>query len=163
MRMPFLNSVYRQVDFDRNLVFKFFTVFGLFEYALKRAGFMAAGRNGEAQPNWENFANAIHPQFAVKTTPTLVAAKSYMLNRPVMKQVVQNNTAVFIQRQRPQNINDTAWLSILIRGVRNNLFHGGKFPYTPLRDPDLIKYSLVILEAWAQLHPSVEQELRNAQ
>ena len=163
MITQFLDAAYNRVDFDRELVFKFFTVFSLFEYALKRAGFLATGRNDEAQPNWENFANAIHPQFAAITTPTLVTAVNYMLNQPVMRQVVQNNSAVFIQRQRPQGMNDTAWLSILIRGVRNNLFHGGKFRYDRPRDPELISCSLLILETWAQLHPDLELELRNVQ
>jgi hypothetical protein len=52
------------------------------------------------------------------------------------------------------------WLSVLIRGVRNNLFHGGKIRYDRPRDTELIENCLIILEAWAHLHPGVESALR---
>ncbi|MCL4272255.1 MAG: hypothetical protein KJZ77_00160 [Anaerolineales bacterium] len=161
MRIPFLNRIYRQVDFDRKLVFKFFTVFSLFEYALKREGFLTVGRSSEAQPDWESFANAIDPQFTALRKPSLISAKNYMLNHPVMRQIVHNNVVTYTRRIKPNNMNDIVWLSILIRGVRNNLFHGGKFRYDRPRDPDLIKSSLIILEAWAKLHPDVKQALEN--
>lgn len=163
MNTPFLDEVYDKVDFDRDLVFKFFTVFSLFEYALKIAGFRTIKQNGEVQPNWNSFANNIHQRFNHQATAELAGAVNYLLNRPVMIQVVQNANSGFAQRIRPQNISDTVWLSMLIRGVRNNLFHGGKFRYDRPRDPELIKSSLIILESWAQLHTDVERELRNVQ
>ena len=155
MGSPFLDEVYSRVDFDRGLVFKFFVIFSLFEYALKQAGFYTAGRSGEAQPDWEGFANSIYPQFSAQATPELAIAVNYMLNRPVMKQVPLNNALGFVQRQRPRNMNDTVWLSVLVRGVRNNLFHGGKFRYDRPRDTELIQYSLIILEAWAKCNNDV--------
>ena len=157
MRIPFLNKVYRRIDFDRALVFKFFTVFSLFEYALKQAGFLM--NRDDAQANWEEFASKIHLQFDPQATPALANAVQYMLTHPVMKQAVDNGAIYFIPRQRPPNMNDTVWLSVLIRGVRNNLFHGGKFRYDRPRDPDLIKNSLIILEAWAHCNSQVELAL----
>ncbi len=59
MNTLFLDEVYKQVNFDRELVFKFFTIFSLFECALKNAGFCYERRCGEAQPDWEDFAYAI--------------------------------------------------------------------------------------------------------
>ncbi len=156
MNTPFLDEVYGQVIFDRDLVFS------LFEYALKLAGFCKGGQSGEAQPDWDNFAKTIHPKFKPQPNTELFAAVDYMTKLPVKKQVVQNKALVFALRQRPQNINDTVWLSVLVRGVRNNLFHGGKFRFDEKRDPDLIKNSLVILEEWAQLHPNVEYVLQYA-
>src|SRR5688572_11276299 len=163
MNTPFLDKVYEQVDFDRDLVFKFFTIFTLFEYALKNTGFCFVGRNGEAQPDWEGFAYRIHGQFDPQGTPELVTAVNYMLNRPVMKQVVDHSALVFIRRLRPPGMNDTVWLAVLIRGVRNNLFHGGKWEFDPTRDPKLLSHSLTILEVWAQLNPDVERELLDVQ
>ena len=159
MKTPFLDQVYEQVDFDRELVYKFFTIFSLFEYALKNAGFFDERRGGEVQPDWEGFAYTIHPQFNPQATPELAAAVTYMLSLPVKKQMANKNTLVFVRRIRPPTMNDTVWLSVLIRGVRNNLFHGGKFRYDRPRDLELISHSLVILETWARLHPGVEQEL----
>ena len=163
MSTPFLDEVYARVDFDRELVFKFFTVFSLFEYALKRAGFARTGGSNEAQPDWDRFAISIHSRFNQNQTPELAVAVQYMLDRPVMKQVVEDRIIGFEPRARRPNQNDCVWLSVLIRGVRNNLVHGGKFRYDRPRDPDLIEYSLVILESWAQLHPDVEQELKYVQ
>lgn len=161
MNTPLLDQVYEQVDFDRDLVFKFFTIFTLFEYALKNAGFCFVGRSSEAQPDWEGFAYKIHGQFNPQMSPELAAAVNYMLNYPVKKQVTQQNALVFIRRFRPPGMNDTVWLSVLIRGVRNNLFHGGKIRYDRPRDTELIEHSLVILENWAHLHPGVERVVRN--
>jgi hypothetical protein len=163
MNTPFLDQIYAQVDFDRELVFKFFTVFTLFEYALKNSGFSFEGRSGEAQPNWEGFAYAIHSKFNDQVSPELADAASYMLKQPVKKQVLNKNTPVFIKRVRPPTMNETVWLSVLVRGVRNNLFHGGKIRYDRPRDTELIERSLVILENWAHLHPDVERALRSAQ
>ena len=162
MNTPFLDEVYEQVVFDRELVFKFFTVFSLFEYALKRADFCTKGRNGEAQPNWNRFAKVIHPKFNPTLNAELVDAVNYMTVFPVKQEVGEDDSLVFNIRKKPQNINETVWLSVLVRGVRNNLFHGGKFRFDEKRDPPLIESSLVILEYWAHLHPKVERELKYA-
>jgi hypothetical protein len=162
MNTPFLDEVYGQVIFDRELVFKFFTIFSLFEYALKLAGFCTKGRSGEAQPDWQAYAEAIHPNFNSQSNPELAEAVDYIKKLPVKKQIVKDGGLVYELRKRPPGISETVWLSILVRGVRNNLFHGGKFRFDEKRDPDLIKSTLVVLEAWAQLHPDVKYVLNYA-
>lgn len=159
MNTPFLDKVFLQVDFDRELVFKFFTVFSLFEYALKNAGFCDPGRQNDVQPDWNGFARTIEQQFDPNASPELSSAVRYMLNRPVMRQVIRNSSLVFLPRTRPGGIGDVEWLSILIRGVRNNLFHGGKFRYDRPRDPELITNALIILESWSHCHKDVERLL----
>ena len=161
MNTPFLDEVYEKVDFDRELVYKFFTVFSLFEYALKRAGFLVPGQRNEAKPDWERFAREIEDSFDPNSTEELSSAVSYMLGRPVMKQIKREDSIIFIRRIRPHAMGEIIWLSILIRGVRNNLFHGGKFLYERPRDTELIQNSLIILEAWAHCDRQIEQELRN--
>lgn len=163
MNTPFIDAAYNRVNFDRALVFKFFVVFSLFECALKRAGFCTTGSNGEAQPTWTDFANSIHSQFSTLSGSELVAAKDYMLNFPVMKQIPYNNMLTFTKIHRRSSINETVWLSVLIRGVRNNLFHGGKWEFDPTRDSQLLGHSLTILEVWAQLNLDLERELRDVQ
>jgi len=162
MSTPFLDEVYNRVNFERYLVYKFFTVFSLFEYALKRAGFAyIRGVNGDVFPDWSSFSKSIEEDFVPNATPELAEAVNYMLEEPVMRQVLRDDSLSFMQRQRPGNIGDTEWFSFLIRGVRNNLFHGGKFRYHPERDNQLIQSSLIILEAWARCDQRVEQELEN--
>jgi hypothetical protein len=165
MRMPFLNSVYTQVDFDRKLVFKFFTLFSLFEYALKKTQFKRI-RNGILEATWDDFAIQISPHFHPRQGSKLQVTVNYLLTIPPKKQILDvHNRPIFEPNVvRPANVtNDTVWLSILIRRVRNNLFHGGKFTFDRPRDPDLISSLLLVLESWSQLHPDVKQALRNAQ
>lgn len=159
----FLDEVYKQVRFDRDLVFKFFTVFSLFEHALKNAGFVTpANKHNDAQPNWDKFAVDIEGEFNPKATPELEAAVTYMLAKPVMRQVVKETQLEFFERSKPENQKEIVWISVLVRGVRNNLFHGAKFRYDPDRDSELIRYSLVILEAWAHCNKDVERDLQHA-
>jgi hypothetical protein len=162
MNTHFLDAAFNRVEFDRDLVFKFFVVFSLFEYALKEGGFCTRGRQGEAQANWEGFANNIHSHFSALNHPDLVTAIDYMLNFPVMQQFPDNNNLSFRSVTRRRNINETVWLSVLIRGVRSNLFHGGKWEFDPTRDPKLLNHSLTILEVWAHLNPDVEHVLEHA-
>jgi hypothetical protein len=162
MKTPFLDQVYEQVDFDRDLVFKFFTIFSLYEHALKKAGFLKADRWDNAQPDWEAFARKIETSFNPDETQELQAAVRYMLGRPVKRQVSKVGQLEFLPRERPERESDIVWLSILVRGVRNNLFHGAKFRYDRPRDTKLIESCLIILEAWAQVHPEVENALKYA-
>ncbi len=157
MNTPFLDQVYDQVNFDRKLVFKFFTIFSLFEHALKKVGFTRASRNGyDIQPDWDRFARAIEENFDPSATAELQNAVDYMLAKPVMRQVQIQEQLEFFSREMPEIQSETVWLSVLIRGVRNNLFHGAKFSYDPDRDSKLIHASLVILEAWSHCNSRVE-------
>jgi hypothetical protein len=154
-----LQNAFDRVNFDRELVFKFFTIFSLFEHALKQAGFTRVNPNGDVYPNWDTFAHAIDAQFNIQANPELLTAVNYFVNHPTKKQVFTNNQLNFVLTQRPPNTSDTEWLATLIRRVRNNLFHGGKFKYDRYRDTLLIQFSIVILEAWAELNPDVQMVL----
>jgi hypothetical protein len=159
MNTPFLNNILHQVNFDRRLVYKFFVVFSLFEYALKQAGFLQAG--DDLKVNWLGFAQSIHNQFYPYSTREISTAVNYLLNFPPMKQINDNGNLVFRASPQPRGFNDTQWLSVLICRVRNNLFHGGKFEYDPVRDAQLLRHTLIILENWAQCNQNVENHLRN--
>lgn len=164
MRTPFLNRIYRQVDFDRKLIFKFFTVFSLFEYALKKTQYKRSN-NGKVEATWDDFARDISLQFHPRRGSQLESSVNYLMTNPTAKQILDANNQLSFEYSvvRPTSItNDVVWLSLVIRRVRNNLFHGGKFGYRRPRDPNLINHSLVILESWAHLHPDVEWELENA-
>lgn len=160
MSPQLLEETFSRMDFDRELAFKFFVVFSLFEHALKEAGFRSVGQNDSVEPSWESFAQSINGQFDPSADPELCTAVSYLLGNPTKKQVFRNNRLTFIETQRP-NVSDTEWLSLLIRRVRNNLFHGGKVSYDRHRDTLLIQFSIIILESWATLNPTVRQAIYN--
>ena len=48
-------------------------------------------------------------------------------------------------------VQELTWLLLMVRTVRNNLFHGGKFPLIPVsepsRDSTLLHHSITILAA----------------
>jgi len=160
MSTPFLNQINHQVNFHRRLVYKFFIDFSLFEYALKQAGFLLPVP--EAKADWDTFAQSIDAGFDPNANREIRSAVQYLLNHPPRKQFNNAGVLMFGDTVRPAGCSDTQWLSVLIRRIRNNSFHGGKFEFDPIRDTRLLNHSLVILEAWAQLHPVVEQALRNA-
>jgi hypothetical protein len=155
MSTSFVDRIYDNVDFDRDLVFKFFTIFSLFEFALKQALFVRSTRRVEVQPDWDRFAREIDGHYDPNESSELSYAIKYFLDRPPMKQVLEGDRVVFCCREPDPSLSDTEKLAIYIRRVRNNLFHGGKFRYIRPRDPVLIEYSLVILDAWARCHSRV--------
>jgi hypothetical protein len=52
---------------------------------------------------------------------------------------------------------EVVWLLNLVKGIRHNLFHGGKFLYDPARDDRLLRCSIILLAACLELHPTVRQ------
>ena len=90
-------------------------------------------------------------------------AIDYVLNNPPKKQVIQNGLLEW-NDSRP-NTNSKADLVLLyVRRVRNNLFHGGKFNdhwFAPERSEELLRYSLVILNACLEASPDVLKAYNN--
>ena len=163
MNTPFLDEVYNRVDFDRNLAFKFFTIFSLFEYALKNTQYKHLV-NGKVEAKWDEFARDISPTFLISPGSELEISVNYLLNNPPKRQILNTHNRLLFEDPvvRPTNItNDTIWLSLLIRRIRNNLFHGGKFEFDPARDTQLLNHALNILEEWAKLNADLKLELRN--
>ena len=162
MNIPFVEEVYQRVDFDRELVFKFFTIFSLFEYALKNTQYKR-NRGGKVEANWDQFVTDIEGHFSPVPMSEVENSINYLLRFPPKKQIIDKNNQLTFENKvrRPNGLPDIVWLSILIRRVRNNLFHGGKFRYERPRDPELIQHSLIILNAWAQCNQGIEQELIN--
>jgi hypothetical protein len=159
-----IEEAYHRVEFDRELVFKFFIAFSLFEKALKENGFhQERGNSEDIQPDWDKFAKEINVQLlSIINLPDhleLETAVNYLLNHPPKKQVFRDERIQFINTRRSSN-SDTEWLAVLINRVRNNLFHGGKFSYDYPRDTELLRYSLIILEEWANLNSKVKRSLQ---
>lgn len=144
---------------NKDLVFNFFIVFSRFEYALKRAGYLKFDKNG-VHPDWEKFASELKPRFKSFVTQELEPSITYLKDNPPKKQVVKNksldwNVAHDNQKQPIINL-----LIIYIRRIRNNLFHGGKFPMRPIEEParneKLLNNSLVILNRFLELNIKVK-------
>jgi len=103
---------------DEGLVLRFFAAFSRFEYALKAV-------NGAADPNWVAFAKAVEEQFAAlrMQDEQLREAVDALLVKPPRKQTSSQEWDTPAPQGAPASALN---LLLLVRRVRNNLFHGGK-------------------------------------
>ncbi len=124
--------------------------FSRFEYALKRNRRYLKPGTGDAQPNWDRFASDFNARFNLEVSPALCAAVEFYTADPPRKQLRQEGRMSWSEPQvwdskEPRLV----WLLRVVRTVRNNLFHGGKFPLIPIsepsRDRQLLENGLVIL------------------
>lgn len=143
------------VDLSTDLITEFFFVFSRFEYALKRAGYVRSNHQGYAEANWAGFARSVRRLYERDRdqNPTFSAAVDYLLDNPPKCQVVGTNRSLeWADLDRRQGQTEIGWLLVIVRAVRNNLFHGGKYPSPsghvrePARNPNLLNYSLVVLQ-----------------
>ncbi|KON61825.1 hypothetical protein BBL94_03460 [Vibrio parahaemolyticus] len=101
----------------------------------------------------------MHEQFIALDEPDLLAATNYILTSPPRKQVLENESLKFVPQQIDTNQKSTQQLILMVRTVRNNLFHGGKYcPNGEMeegRNECLVKSSLIVLKACTSLHEQV--------
>jgi hypothetical protein len=152
---------------DRQLAWYFFVFFSRFEYALKRDMRYLKPSIEKAEPNWDKFASDHNQDFSQEATSELNDAVNYFLKAPPRKQIQENS---IMSWSEPQQYNRKEplliWLLLMIRSVRNNLFHGGKFPLIPIADPsrdrELLINAIVILNASLKLDVNVERQFDEA-
>lgn len=137
---------------DRELAWKFFILFSRFEYALKRNSHYLIKNKVVAEPNWDKFGSEQKDAFCARlsSSPDLLRALEYFLSQPPRKQLVENSVMVWSEPQFHNGKDPVfTWLLLMIRHVRNNLFHGGKFPLVPIADPsrdrDLMIHAINVL------------------
>jgi hypothetical protein len=143
----------------QTLMLDFFITFSRFECALKTSNFV----NGDAKnvlPNWDAFITSIRPTFNKDKNAQLVQAVDYLLQHPPKIQMIDNGQLGW--RERLFNLNDPEInkLSLSIRDIRNNLFHGGKFNGKYQADISrnyiLLKNAIIVLNDWLSLNEQVK-------
>lgn len=149
---------------DRRLIFEFFVRFSVFEYALKRAGFICRGEGAKA--NWGRFADTIQGQFKGVARPRFQKAIAFLLAHPPRRQIVRESRLCWgPARPRKQNF-DEAYILDLVRIVRNNVFHGGKYPQEQVaevaRNQALLQSALTVLKSCSALNEDVSAYTREA-
>lgn len=148
---------------DRAIAWHFFVFFSRLEYALKRSGrFLCKSSGNEAKAAWDDFGRHYNFAFDPDASPELKRAVSYFATNPPLKQIVNHGTLSWSEPQEYDHFEPLLkWLLVMVRRVRNNLFHGGKFPLMemaePSRDRQLLSHSIAILEAVLSLDNEVEQ------
>jgi len=120
---------------DHELVLQFFALFSRFEYALKRTPAFLK-RSDNAQPNWKEYANSLRGRFATVRNDGFRDAVAFLLAEPPNTQIVLGNKLTWKRTVRRNGENDERYILRLVCTVRNNLFHGGKYPapFGPVED-----------------------------
>jgi hypothetical protein len=142
------SSILDLLNVPRDLTLEFMATFARFEYALKKSGY-ARGDNSQVSPDWDAFAKDVAKLDATALAPVLEASR-YLQQHPPKKQVFDNGLIRWVDRRGTSGsaIGDVL---LSVRTVRNNVFHGGKFPdgmiTDPLRDEQLIRDCLGALNA----------------
>lgn len=145
-------SILDLLDVPRELTLEFLATFARFEFALKKAGY-AQGDDTKVLPDWDSFARDVAKLDAAVLAPVLHACR-YLQEHPPKKQILQNGSLQWVARQGTSGsaIGDVL---LSVRTVRNNLFHGGKFPdgmiTDPVRNEQLIQDCLAALQGLLDL------------
>ena len=149
---------------NRDLVLEFFLVLSRMEFALKVSGF-ATGTENSVTPDWDGYARKIGDTFSKEVSAELLEASNYYLNTPPQKQVLRNGGLAWSSTM-PTNSAEIDVLLMLVRRVRNNLFHGGKYNAQArnetARNESLLRYGITILEASMTLVPKVKAAYSDA-
>jgi hypothetical protein len=150
---------------DRDLAFQFFAFFSRFEYSLKRSNFLRA--SDKAEPNWDTYANTLRGRFDAVQDQRFQAAVAFLLAEPPKTQIVSGNDLGWKNTVQGAGEYKERYVLRLISVVRNNLFHGGKYPYPfgpvddAARDRRLLEAAISILKQCLDLSETVRTKFED--
>lgn len=159
-----MHDTFRHLHIPPELACEFLAVFSRMEYALKSTIYVIGGPN-KVEPAWDSFANDIDQNFLALAQQDLIEARDYLLQHPPRKQVLQANKIAFVDQIIDVQQTKTQQVLLMVRTVRNNLFHGGK--YSPEGEKEagrnhlLVKYGLCVLRACSKLHAGVRSSFEH--
>ena len=134
----------------RNRVFEFFYWFSRFESALKERGFLKSKKvEARAEPDWECFINIYEDQYVLSEVGTS------LIDQDPKLQVVGQHGLKFVKVGYKKQPSELRKVVTLLKTVRNNLFHGGKYGDMGWDNPDrvllLLGLSIYVLNELADL------------
>ncbi|MCU7869634.1 MAG: hypothetical protein KZQ98_14050 [Candidatus Thiodiazotropha sp. (ex Lucinoma borealis)] len=155
-----MSDTFRHLHMPADLACEFLAVFSRMEYALKATRY-ASGNEGRVTASWDRFANDIDEAFGQVTDDKFMVAVNYLLTRPPRKQVRQDGSLTFEDQVIDNNQRRAQQTILMVRTVRNNLFHGGKhLPDGEIeqgRNQELVQHSLTVLKQCVLLNEIVSQ------
>jgi hypothetical protein len=148
---------------DRELVLEFFTFFSRFEYSLKRSGFR---KKDKAEPNWDCYANSLRGLFGQVKDQAFREAVAFLLKEPPKTQVISGDDLDWSDTLPGDGQHHERYVLRLVSTVRNNLFHGGKYPVGPIddvaRNQNLLRAAITVLDQCLELSERVRAVFRDA-
>lgn len=143
------------------VAFEFNYWFSRFEFCLKEAAFLKSDRPGKkAEPNWDMFVRA-------KRSAYTMSADALALVKAAPQQQVVSGKAKLAWQEIAFDANefDLQKMAILLRTVRNNLFHGGPRGANAWDDAGntlkLLGHGKIVLDELAELGGFKREYLRS--
>lgn len=146
---------------DRDLLFDFFWTFSVFECALKRGSLLIEEKK-YAEANWDKFANKISCKFSEIIDPEFCGAVDRIKSLSPERQMNDRNKLKWEAVIRASKDSDASYTLKLLKVVRNNLFHGGKYPgggppSQIARDGEILRAALIVLRGCYELDPDIKR------
>jgi len=141
------------------LALEFLAVFSRLEYALKVTEFRKTG-DGEAKADWSKFSLEVGVVFDPHKNEELSNAFAYITTEPLRFLGVKNGVLGWYDFSVPNNCSPIDKAILIIKQVRHNLFHGGKYAHdnkaSADRDSKLLTSALLVLKEMKQVIPEVQ-------
>lgn len=142
------------------LAYEFLGTFARCEYALKCSNF-AKGGSKSVEANWDDFASAIDWHFRRIKDNAFQAAVNFLLTDSPRKQVLRDGRVTWKDSPPDKNLPKAQQALLMVRRIRNNLFHGAKV-WSPEygnrnRDIQLLEAGLIVLKLCASVNREVQR------
>lgn len=118
----------------KDIVYEFFMKFSRFEFALKESGFVRAGHRDSVQSDWGAFHNQFEAEYVLSDF------EQEILDAPPKVQVFRNGNIHWQDFQFQERLSNLEQLTLALRAMRNNLFHGGKYGHRSWDDYERVKF-----------------------
>lgn len=153
-----MHSSFPRMPLPAELTYEFFGTFARCEYALKVAGF-ARGGGSSVAADWDAFGTSIDWHFQRLSDQEFKEAVAYLLTEPPRKQVLRNGRVEWKESPPDPNLPKSQQTLLMVRRVRNNLFHGAKV-WSPEyrnreRDVKLVNSALLVLKHCVEINAEV--------
>ncbi|MGF6813167.1 hypothetical protein OKW30_008384 [Paraburkholderia sp. Clong3] len=154
------NIVFPQVSLPEQLTYEFLGTFARCEYGLKCSGF-AKGSQKSVEADWDKFATSIDWHFARVKDEHFKESVAYLLTEPPRKQVLRGGRIEWQESAPDVNLPKSQQTLLMVRRVRNNLFHGAKV-WSPERSNDrdrdvrLVSSALIVVKGCMGLRRDLE-------
>jgi hypothetical protein len=146
---------------DRDTVLEFFSQYSAFECALKREGFLKAGWNNTAEADWNKFSLYARGRLSSVTEEGFHEAVNAIKKYSPQRQVVRDGRLAWDSVEIRRGESEEQFVLRLVKTVRNNIFHGGKYSDGPIsevaRNRAILKAALLILKGCIEIHPGMKQ------